>query len=460
MEMELNSLPASGESGHQEVSAEVANRVIDFLRRELVSTPVVSYPIEHGSVAYRLGLAYSEFPGGDPHVNARKALSCFQLAADLFDPDAYPILHARVVNAAGISLRVLGELEKAANLFERAAKALAGKDERQEYAASLSNLGLVKMELGESSQAVVAFDAALGVLEISTTEPWVWAALMYNRGLAHAASDTLEGLRRAIEDYRSALKSIDPASATNLYGLIHHSMGVAETSIGLLLTGEDSQAHFHEAIISYNEALDVFVRGDFPFQNALIMHNASVALFGLGGDRDLRKALVNVEQALVIFDPRIHPDPWKRSYSQLHKVEKELAKRFPGITRSDQFAILVSDNSEGEAKALLGDRLNQIFALPPANRMEALLELSSSIARLGPQLQQQVLEIEFQVLMEFPPERLEEVLRAQLDLHRRLSPSAKEDADKVLDLSIGNALNTPQRVFVRDFLYSVGFVRP
>lgn len=459
MATELNALPNPQEPV-QGVSAESARRVIDQFKRQLVATPVASMPIEHGSLAYRLGLAFSEFPSGDPHANARQALSCFEVAAKLFNPEEYPVLHARVINAAGISLRVLGNTEGAAHMFENAAALLEGKEESQERAASLNNLGLARMEQGEPLGAIAAFGWALYALDDITTKPWVRASMIYNRGLAYCALGTRAGYENAAKDFQVVLEIIDRTEAMNLYGLAWHSMGVVETSLAFLSEDGDSRRHYFNGIEAFNEALGVFVRGEFPYQYALILHNKSVAQFGLGDTQNLLKALVNLEKALNVFDPRLHSDSWKRSYELISKVEAELNERFPGLTRDDHFAALVAASPEFEAKVLLQERFEHIFSLPELARRKVLLGITSAVVRLGPKLMQIVMEREIKVLMDFPPARLEELLLAQLDTHSRLSQKAEEDANRVLDSSVGNALNTPQRVFVRDFLYSVGFSRP
>lgn len=458
--IELNALPNPEESV-QMVSAESARRVIDELKRQLVATPVVSRPIEHGSVAYRLGLAFSEFPGGDPQANSRLALSCFDVAAKLFSPQAYPVLHARVINAAGITLRVLGNTEEAVRIFEHAAALLDGKEEFQERAASLNNLGLAKMESRQPMAALEAFESALCVLdEAKTTEPWVRASMVYNRGLAYCALGTYDAYENAIKDFKSVLQAIDRNEAMNLYALAWHNMGIAETSMAPFLEGDESRRHYCNGIEAFREALAIYVRAEFPYQNALILHNQSVAQIGLGDTEYLQRALVNLDQALNIFDPRLHTDSWKRSYALISKVEAQLNHRFPGLTRSDHFAALVVTSPESEANVLLREKFEYIFSLPEMARREVLLDVASSVVRLGPTLQQKALELEICLLMEFPSERLKELLLAQLESHRSLTREGEEKANLALDLSIGNALNTPQRVFVRDFLYSVGFSRP
>ncbi len=67
---------------------------------------------------------------------------------------------------------------------------------------------------------------------------------------------------------------------------------------------------------------------------------------------------------------------------------------------------------------------------------------------------------ELTVLTELPTENLESALLARLGAHQRLSDTVREAADAALGQAVGDALNGPQRVFVRDFLSSHGYERP
>lgn len=439
---------------------ERASEVIVSLRRELIATPALRWPSEHGVIAYRLGLAYSESPNGDPTINTRQALRCFYLAAQLLDSDQDPVLHARVLNGAGAAHKVLGERSEALKLFGQAAELLKKQGEYLELAAVLNNFGLVKTELGESDEALDYFNEAVGILDESPlSEPWAQAATFHNRGLARASRGTLEELNKSLTDYELAQRTLDPQASPYLYGLILHSQGVARTNLGILL-GPSGETPLHDALEDYELALAVFLRSEFPFHHALTKHNIARALIELGGDENLRRAIVSLEDALVIFDPRLHREPWKQAYALLEEVEERLERSFPGASRSDHFAALVGGSSPVESEALLRERLTQLLELPTQAKGAALQSLSDSIVRLGPSLEQVILRAELQVLMELPSGALESVLRAQLESHDRLSSPAKQDADRALELSIGTALNTPQRVFVRDFLYSIGYERP
>ena len=72
-----------------------------------------------------------------------------------------------------------------------------------------------------------------------------------------------------------------------------------------------------------------------------------------------------------------------------------------------------------------------------------------------------VMEAELSVLIELPSDQLETGLRARLDAHRRLADEdVREEADRSFDQAVSDALQGPQRIAVRDFLYSTGWERP
>ena len=110
--------------------------------------------------------------------------------------------------------------------------------------------------------------------------------------------------------------------------------------------------------------------------------------------------------------------------------------------------------------AMVRERLVRLLALPDPSRSKALTELALASARLDDARARAVMEAELGALMELPNEHLEIALRARLDAHARLSEADREDADRALDAAIGEALQGPQRIFVRDFLYSPDWERP
>jgi hypothetical protein len=204
----------------------------------------------------------------------------------------------------------------------------------------------------------------------------------------------------------------------------------------------------------------VFTRTGFPFQYALVKHNLGLAWAGLGGTANLRRSLASFEDAVAVFDSRVHADAWRQSYASLERADQELAGRASGLSRSDHFAALLAAAGPDERLALIRERLHRLLALPAENR-RLLTELALASARLDYDDALAVMEAELSVLIELPTEQLDAGLRARVDANRRLeSEEARENADRALDQAVGNALQGPQRISVRDFLYSLGWERP
>lgn len=438
------------------------NRAIADLEAQLARTPRATRPHEHGALAYRLGLAYAEAPGGDPQAGMRKALGYFDTAAALFDPRFDAIEHARVLNGAGAARRALGDRRQAVELFERAAELLESQGRDDERAGVLNNLGLALSELGRLEEAVAACDKAVELFDTTSAEGRRGrVAALHTRGSARAALGTDENLEAALADFLQAAGEIDPEEAPYHHGLVHHSIGV--TYSGLAVRQPDERARLlSEAVSAFRESLTVFTRTDFPFQHALVKHNLGLAWSGRGGLTNLRRALVSFEDAVSMFDPRLHADAWRQAFASLERTEKELEALAPGLSRPEHLVALLADVGGEERRTLLQERLSTLLALPTENRRRAgLVELALASAHLPFDESRAVIDAELAILIELPPEQLEPGLRARFDAHQRLeSDEARGQADRALDQAIGDALQGPQRISVRDFFYSLGWERP
>lgn len=439
-------------------------QAIAALEAHLAGTPRGARPYEHAAAAYRLGLAYAESPVGDPAESLRKALACYEVAAAIFDARLHPVEHARVLNAAGAAHRALGGLPRAASLFEAAGHLLSGRGRDGERAAALNNLGLVRTELGEPDRAVAAFDEAVALFDPGSAEGRRGrAAALHNRGHARAATGTRVGLEAALADYAAAEGALDPDDGPYHDALVHHSIGVAYTALGVLDDGDPAERgrYLDQAVAAFDRALTVFSRSAFPYQHALGKHNLGRARAMLGGVTNQRRALACFEDAVAVLDPRLHADVWRQAYASLAQAEQALEAVTPGMTRPEHFAAFVADCDADDRVSVLRERLVRLLSLPEPRRHAALGELALAAATLDSADARHLMEAELQALMEFPNNALESALRARLDAHRQLSGTAAgEAADRALDEAISGALGGPQRVFVRDFLYSLGWERP
>ncbi len=436
-----------------------ADATIQALLEQLAATPLAQRPHERGAIAYRLGLAYAESPSGPPEQNLRSALQHYEMAAAVFDPRLDPVEHARVRNASGAAQRALGHRTKAVPQFERAAALFAGQGREEERAAALNNLGLTLTELGQREAALDAFASAVELFEGDGAETSRGrAASLINRAGALASAGTAEALRAALADYDRAAAMVDDQSAPYHWALASHNRGVVAMDLAALDAGESDRL-LATAVSAFRSSLTVFTRTAFPFQHALAKHNLGRAHLTIGGLPHLRRALGCFEDATAVLDPRLHADAWRRAHAGLADAEEALTSQGHGGTRIESFVALLGTSSPIDRMALLRERLVRLLGLPEGARQTALADLAAASAVAGDQALA-IMTDELTVLTELPTENLESALLARLGAHQRLSDTVREAADAALGQAVGDALNGPQRVFVRDFLSSHGYERP
>ena len=406
-------------------------------------------PLEHATLAYRLGMAHAETPEGDPETNARTALRWYQVALEGFDRRYEPVAHARVLNGAGAVSRALGETTRAAELFEDAAALFEGRGGSDERGAVHNNLGLARLELGDVHGGIEAFDAALGCFDVTCADGRRGrAAALVNKGMAHASTGTPSGVREAISTYEEVIAELGD-DAPYHRALAAHSLGVAHMAV----------AEADAAVAAFETSLEFFTRSGFPYQHSLAQHNLGRALLASGGHRNAQLAMVAVEDSMGVLDPRLHQAEWRQAHATLQEIEAVLERDTPGRSRRQRFIDLFTSSAGEEREKLLRSRLTRLLALPRDAGHSALRELARASAG-APDNGHAYIFTELTVLMELPNEHLEAALRARLAAHRELPGEIAVAADRALDQAVGDALNGPQRVLVRDFLAANGFERP
>jgi tetratricopeptide (TPR) repeat protein len=435
---------------------------IEGLEKQLAATSRATRPHEHAVLAYRLGLAYAESPTGNPAETLRKALAFYDVAAAIFDPRFEPVHHARVLNAAGAAHRGLGDRRKAAELFEKAVALFAEGGNDNERAAAYNNLGLCRTEMGQPAAGVEAFDAAIPLFDAYSDEGKRGViSTLHNRGQAHTALNTEEGLELALADFEEARGMIDPDANPLHHGMVEHSVGVTCSALAKLSPDDGRPAFLQEAIRAFNNSLQVFTRTSFPYYHALVKHNLGLAHESLGGTANLRRALGCFEDALAVLDTRLHAEVWKQAYASLERVEKALAAVAPGMTRIDHFAALLAVAGMEERIILVRERVFRLLAQPAPTNMTGVAELVRAIGLLGYDDARKIDEALMKLVIELPQDQQSLALRAIIAGNASIEDEdLRLDADRAIDQSIGDALGGPQRVAVRDFMAAEGWERP
>lgn len=432
----------------EEEQAEVAQKRIAQLEERLRDLPK-GRPFERGVLRFNLGVAYAESPVGDRQVNLSRGLASLESAAKLFDPSSKPMEHARTQNMLGIVLRELRRHEEAAAAFRRAAEMVPAAVNPGEHGAPMNNLGLTLLDMGKRGEAIEAFSDALEAFSGPSFLRQRVDAL-HNLGQAHAASDGPRDVRKGIEYYKQALDITDPQEFPYQWALLQNSLGVAYTAIGEPQGAADA----------FRQALRVYTRFRFPFQYALAKNNLALANIQIGGTQALRRAVAACEDAIMVFDIRLHREQWEQVYRNLELAEKGLKELGEEGTRMQHFVRLVAEEPEAAAVQSFRERLAEYTALPEPRRLRALAELDLSVLSLPDDGAQKLTDSWLTVLMELPQEEFLAGLQGRMAAHGTLDETALERAVRILDHTIQNELLAPQRIRVRDTLYSIGYRRP
>jgi hypothetical protein len=243
------------------------------------------------------------------------------------------------------------------------------------------------------------------------------------------------------------------------HGMVEHSVGVTCSALARL--SEDGRSAFlQEAIRAFNNSLEVFTRTAFPYYHALVKHNLGLAHEAQGGTANLRRALTSFEDALGVFDTRLHADAWRQAFASLERVEKELNATEPK-TRTDHFVALLAVAGLEERTVLVRERMFRLLALPEPRRTTTIAEVARATGLLAFEDARKVYESIMKLVIELPKDTQSVSLIAIIEGHRTIEDEEmRVDADRALDQAIGDALGGPQRVAVRDFMEGEGWARP
>lgn len=420
-------------------------QAIAELHARLMRVPPDSRPREHAALQYSLGLAHAELPDGDRTQNFSQALRCYGEAERLLEPDRFPLEHALVQSAKGAALRELGRPAEAAEACQTAVALLEEGPPRAELGAALNNLGLARSEVGEHEAAIEALSRAVDVFE--RTERRQRPIALLNLGQAHDATGAYD---EAVKTYEQALTDLDPEEEPYHWGVLQHALGVSLSALGW---GE-------QAASAFAASLRVFTPQRYPFQYALAKNNYGLAWAQVGGAFGLRRAVAAYEDALRMFDPRLHRPQWEQAYRNLQLAEDALRDLGEDHTRAEHFARLLADLDDTERERVMRERMMTYFAMPENTAIEALAELDVAGLQLpDDEAATRVSATWINVLMELPNTELLTALKARLAAHRHLEGAQLERAHTTLDQVIQQELLAPQRIRVRDTLEMLGWER-
>ncbi|REK19879.1 MAG: hypothetical protein DWQ40_06175 [Actinobacteria bacterium] len=430
-------------------------RVLEQLRASIDRYPRSSHPEEYATLQFNLGLALAESPHGEHGDNLKLAIQAYAEALEVFDERRYPLLRGRVLTALGAAERDLGLTRIARDRFQEATRVLHGLDSPAEIGSAFNNLGLAETDLANAEEAIAAFDLALDAFSDVRYERQR-AATLINRGLARAAVGSESSLQAATDDYRKALDLVEPESAPYVYGLANHSLGVA-----LLSLPGDRTSLLSDSIRALDASLSIFTKSSYPFQHALAKNNLAVAYeeIALGDLTSQRRALARLEEALMVFDPRVNAEQWREVNANFTRVLERLEAMTGHSNRLRHFVELLAALSAPERLDLLRFRMRTYLDLPEPHRAQNLEALDQAIIEFGNDSLPALTKDWLSILMEQPHEHLEAGLASRLAAQSEVDDQFSGPSAVALEKALGH-LEIIQRMRVRDLLSAMGHERP
>lgn len=356
-----------------------ADGAIAELERRLVRYPEQTYPVQHATAQFHLGVALT---GEGRLEEAEAALTA---AVRGFNPDGLSVERAKARNALGAMLRMAGRFDEAAEAFEAAAEAFEAAGLGPDHGAARFNLGLVRRELGDGPAADQAFERAAKLLERARLRRQAGAALRElgtTRFMAGDLDEAVEPLERGVWLAEQAHDEPGRGGAANVLGLVHLAAGRPEPAIEAFLT-----------------ALTAHPRSIRPEGYALVKGNLALAHEQVG---DAPRARLAARQALSI----------SAAAGPVHAQAQELLERL-GDEPGDVLKMLDSDSSDRWV-AMLREELARWVELDAGERhAEATAWVEGQLAR--PDAATDLAEAWIHALLELPPRHLEGLVTSLLE---------------------------------------------
>jgi len=193
---------------------------------------------------------------------------------------------------------------------------------------------LVALLYGVAHYKIGNWDAAIAVLEKNgLLEAHAWKALCYfevaNRSAAGAAL-----LRKAIDTWKTILKSIPRESAAANWAAAQNNLGNALTTLAALVGSAEAIRCLREAILAFSNALAVYKRETLPGEWAMVQVNLANTLWDLGtrsaGDEAnqcLAESTSACRRALEVYSRKKTPREWATTQNNLGNALQERAIR-------------------------------------------------------------------------------------------------------------------------------------
>lgn len=230
-------------------------------------------------------------------------------------------------------------LEKAVDLFENTALALAPRTERPDDWAKTQNcLGRALGVLGQRQRGTWMLEKAIRCFEDALSErgreraPLEWAATQNNLGnalgvLAQRQNDT-EMLEKSVEAFENALEAQTQEQTPHDWATTQNNLGAALLALGQ--RKKDAKI-LKKSVDAYKRVLQEWTRERVPLDWATTLNNLGTALRILGehrkGPRPLEQAVAAYRSALSERTRERVPQDWAMTQNNLGAALQRLGER-------------------------------------------------------------------------------------------------------------------------------------
>ena len=306
------------------------------LAEELYTTMIEAAPADAGRSAAYAGLGQVAYRRGDP----RLAIERFEKAREL-DGGARDL--PDLADSLGRAYAMVGELESALAVFERALARAEQRDELLERIRFQVLLGDALIDSGSLGRAEEVLAGALA-LGMGSLDPTVRIHLYWTQSRLHAERNDPETAaryaRRALEALRLTEDTYRTGRAHQLLAHVELDRGRSEEALGILEAGRP-----------------LLEAAGNPLERAQYRLEEARALAKLG--RNEEAATLAMQVSGIIADA--HPEDAARGYSTLAEVYEEMGDRERALELYELAAELLRPGNPNRYLARIYARMAELF---------------------------------------------------------------------------------------------------
>jgi len=307
------------------------------LAEGLYTTMIETAPDDAGKAVAYAGLGQVAYRRGDP----RLAIERFERALELEGGGAGDL--PDLADSLGRAYAMVGELESAIAVFERALASAEQRDDQLERIRFQLLLGDALVDSGNFGRAEEVLAGAL-VLGMDSINPHVRSNLYWTQSRLHAERNDSETAaryaRRALEVLRMTEDMYRTGRAHQLLAHIELDRGHAEEALGIL-----------------EEGSPLLEAAGNPLERAQYRLEEARALAKLG--RNEEAATLAMQISGIIADA--HPEDAARSYSTLAEVYEEMGDRARALELYELAAELLRPDNPNRFLARIHARMAELF---------------------------------------------------------------------------------------------------